>query len=362
MTATTIRALTVTPLKVPLERPIASALGTYEHIDVVHVLMETEDGPTGTGMTMALGGEGGSAIVPYIRNELAPLAVGQDALAPEALWQRMWGPNKARMRAGLGMYALSAVDIACWDVLGKVAGLPLQQLLGGFQNPVPVYGSGGWHTLSDEELLEECQGFASQGITAYKFKIGTSRDEERIGLLRREMGDGFTLYSDANQGYNVREAVEASAMLASFGVEWIEEPVLADTVDDLAEVADKSLVPVATGENIYTRWGFREVCERRAAAYLQPDVGRLGGITEFRKVAVLADAFNLSLSSHLAHEISVSLVGASPAGFMAEYMEFFPEGTFTQSFQASEGVVRVPDVPGHGMEFTAEAMTRFGVR
>jgi L-alanine-DL-glutamate epimerase-like enolase superfamily enzyme len=226
---------------------------------------------------------------------------------------------------------------------------------------VPVYGSGGWHTLSDEELLEECQGFASQGITAYKFKIGTSRDEERIGLLRREMGDGFTLYSDANQGYNVREAVEASAMLASFGVEWIEEPVLADTVDDLAEVAEKSLVPVATGENIYTRWGFREVCERRAAAYLQPDVGRLGGITEFRKVAVLADAFNLSLSSHLAHEISVSLVGASPAGFKAEYMEFFPEGTFTQSFQASDGVVRVPDVPGHGMEFTAEAMTRFGV-
>jgi len=298
-------------------------------------------------------------MTPYICNELAPLAVGQDALAPEALWQRLWGPNKARMRGGIGLYALSSVDIACWDIVAKAAGLPLNRLLGGFRQRVPVYGSGGWLTLSDKELVAECQAFAGSGITAYKFKIGGPRDRERMAHLRREMGEGFTLFADANQTYNVREAVEVSCLLAEHGVAWLEEPVLADTVDDLAEVARKSMVPIGAGENAYMRWGFREICERRAAAYLQPDVCRCGGITEFVKVAHLADAFNLALSSHLAHELSIGLVGASPRGFMAEYMELFPPGALTREFKVEGGAIRVPEAPGHGVEFTQEALRRY---
>lgn len=357
----TIRSVEARQLKVPLKKPIASALGTYTHLDVVLVSVDTNDGPSGSGFTMGLGGAAGSAIVPYIRNELAPLAVDQDALAPEALWQRLFGPNKARMRGGLGMFAISAVDIACWDVFAKAADQSINRLLGGFRQDVPVYGSGGWHTLSDEELVEECQDFARLGIPAYKFKIGTARDEERIALLREEMGDDFTLFVDANQAYNVREAVELSAMLADYGIAWFEEPVLADSFEDLAEVARLSAVPIGAGENVYTRWGFRQLCERRAAAYLQPDVGRCGGITEFRKVGHLADAFNLSLSSHLVHELSISLVGASPACFMAEYMEFFPKDTFTNEFTVVDGKMQVPEVPGHGVEFTSDAIKRYAI-
>ncbi|MEE9276662.1 MAG: mandelate racemase/muconate lactonizing enzyme family protein [bacterium] len=361
MSSLKIRALESKPLQIPLERPIASALGTYTHVDCVLTFLRTEDGLTGCGFTMGLGGSAGSAIHPYIENELAPLAAGQDALAPEALWQRLWGPNKARMRGGLGLYALSAVDIACWDLVAKAAGLPLHRILGGFRTDVPVYGSGGWHTLTDAELVEDCQAFARRGIRAYKFKIGTARDEERVSLLRGEMGEDFLLFVDANQKYNVRESVEVSAMLADHGIAWFEEPVLADTVDDLAEVAEKSAVPVAAGENAYMRWGFREICERRAADYLQPDVCRCGGVTEFQKVAHLADAFRISLTSHLVHEISVSLIGATPSGYMAEYMELFPEGTLTRDFTAEGGCVRVPEAAGHGMEFTEDAIRRFAV-
>jgi L-alanine-DL-glutamate epimerase-like enolase superfamily enzyme len=354
-----IRAVEAVPMALPLEKPIGSALGTYTHIDFAAVFVHTEDGPSGCGFSMGLGGAASSAIVPYIRNELAPLAIGEDALAPEALWQRLWGPNKARMRGGLGFWALSAVDIACWDILGKAAGLPVHRLLGGFREDVPVYASGGWHTLSDAELVAECQEFIGRGFNAYKYKIGTDRDEERTALLRKEAGEDITLFADANQKYNVREAVEVSSMLAEYGIAWFEEPVLADSLDDLAEVAEKSVVPIGAGENHYARWGFREMCELRAVGYLQPDVCRCGGITEFRKIAHLADAFNLSLSSHLAHEISVSLIGASPSGFMVEYMDLIPSGALTRKFAAVGGMMRVPDVPGHGLEFTPDAVKKY---
>ena len=354
-----IRAVEARRLKITLAKPFSSSLGVYKHVDCVAVLVHTEGGPSGTGYTTVLGGEGGAAMASYVREELTPCILGQDALAPEALWNKMWAPNKARLRGGIGLYALSAVDIALWDIVGKAAGLPLNRLLGGHRQEVPAYGSGGWHALTDAELLDEAQAAAGKGMSGYKFKIGTPRDRERTAMLRKEMGDAFTLYADANQKYNVREAVEVSRMLADLGVAWLEEPVIADSLDDLAEVARLSHVPVGAGENVYMRWGFREICARRAAAYLQPDVGRCGGITELIKVLHLADAYNLPVATHLAHDVSVGVVGASPAGSMVEYMELFPAGTLTREFRVEKGRVRVPEVPGHGVEFAPEAFKRY---
>ncbi|HEY7468455.1 MAG TPA: mandelate racemase/muconate lactonizing enzyme family protein [Acidimicrobiia bacterium] len=361
MAATKIGKVETTALRFPLSRPIASALGAYTHVDATAVRLHTDDGQTGFGITAGLGGAAAAAVKPYIDAELAPLLIGQDPLSPEAVWQRLWAQNKPRLRGGLGAWALSAVDIACWDLVGKTAGLPVHQLLGGFRRDVPVYGSGGWHTLEDADLVAECQAFAAQGITAYKYKIGTMRDRDRTSLLRREMGNEFTLFADANQRFTVAEALERASMLADYGVAWIEEPVLSDSTDDLAAVAEVSPVPVAAGENVYFRWGFREICTRRAAAYLQPDVGRCGGITEFVKVAHLADAHNLALSSHLWHELSISLVGASPSGFMVEYAMLISPEAFTRPFEVVEGRIAVPDVPGHGVELSAEALSRFAV-
>jgi L-alanine-DL-glutamate epimerase-like enolase superfamily enzyme len=348
-----------TPLRLPLARPIASALGTYTHVDCTVVHVHTHDGPTGCGFTACLGGSASSAIVPYIETELAPLAIGESVLAPEALWHRMWGPNKARQRAGIGVWALSALDTAVWDALAKYARLPLHNLLGGYRCDVPVYGSGGWHTLDDEELVAECQAYAARGITAYKYKIGTDRDEARTARLRDAMGDDFVLLADANQKYTVTEAIEVGSMLADHGVAWLEEPVVADSVDDLADVAERSATPTAAGENAYLRWGFREIVEKRAAAFLQPDIGRCGGVTEFRKIGALADASGIALSSHLWHELSISLVGAFSSGWACEYAELIPAGTLTREFDVVDGCIRVPDVPGHGVEFTLDALERF---
>lgn len=356
---TSIRSVEVTPLRFPLAKPISSALGAYPHIDATAVRVQTEGGVTGLGITAGLGGSARSAVAPYVEAELAPLAIGLDVLSPEAVANRLWSANKPRMRGGLGVWALSAVDIAVWDALAKSAGLPLHSVLGGHQRSVPVYGSGGWHSLSNAELISECQSFVELGIGAYKYKVGTDRDLERTSLLRREMGDDLVLLADANQRFTVSEAIEFSKMLADHDVAWLEEPVLADSTNDLEEVAARSAVPVAAGENVYFGWGFREICDRRAAAFLQPDVGRVGGVTHFMRVAHLADAHNLRLSSHLWHELSVTLVGAVRSGFMAEYTELLPPHVFTRPFDVSGGTIEVPDVPGHGVELADGVLDRF---
>lgn len=357
----TITSVEATPVALPLTKPIASALGLYETMPGAVVSVKTSEGVEGFGFNLGLGGAAGRSVAVYINDELAPLAVGQDALAPEAVWQRMWAPNKARMRGGIGVWALSAVDIAVWDIVAKTAGLPLHTILGGYRRHVPVYGSGGWLSLSDAELVAEAQAMAALGIPSYKFKIGSSRDEERTALLRREMGEGFLLLADGNQGFNVRRAIETSAMLASYGVGWFEEPVVADSIDDLADVAAGSQVPIATGENEFFRWGFREICERRAAAYLQPDIARCGGVTEFRRIAALADSFGLSLTSHLWHELSISLVGAAPSGWAVEYTNLIDPAMWTNAFPVVDGAIEVPQVPGHGAYLVPEAIERFRI-
>ena len=356
----TITSVEATPIALPLTKPIASALGTYTSVPGAAVWVRTSEGMDGFGFNLGLGGAVSRAVAAYINDELAPLAVGQDALAPEAVWNRMWAPNKARMHGGIGVWGLSAVDIAVWDIVGKAAGLPVNTLLGGHRQRVPVYGSGGWLSLSDTELVAECEAMAAIGIGSYKFKIKTLDHVGRAALLRRAMGDDFILLADANQGLTVAEAIEMSDRLSEYGVAWLEEPMLAEAVDDLAEVTAGSSVPIATGENNYFSWGFRHLCQR-GVAYLQPDVARCGGIGEFRKIAGLAESYRVALSSHLWHELSISLVGASPSGWAAEYTTVLSPELWTRPFEVVDGHIDVPQVPGHGVELTAEALERFAL-
>ena len=359
MTTDIISSIAVSVLEVPFDKPIRSALGTYVGSDYVVVELQTASGVRGYGYTMSLDRRGTKAVVSYIENELTPLALHQHVSAPATLWNRMWSPNKARMRGGVGVHALSAVDTAVWDVTAKLKELPLATLLGGTRETIEAYGSGGWLSLSDDELIKEAQSHAENGITGYKIKIGGPRDPERIELLRKEMGDDFILYTDANQNYSVEEAIAASEWLVDYNVAWLEEPVLADCPWDMQAVAQKSKVPVATGENVYFAWGFQDLVDRKACTFLQPGVGRCGGVTEWIKIAQMAETRNLRVTSHLLHELSTCLIGAFPSGYQVEFMDFFKENPFTQDFSVRDGHLTLPQVPGHGVEFTADAKNKF---
>jgi L-alanine-DL-glutamate epimerase-like enolase superfamily enzyme len=366
-----IESVEVVPLWVPLvdtpSRRFESDASTRVGLNCVGMYLHTKNGPKGFGYSLEMSSSRTSALTTIIEN-LEPSIIGMNALQPAALWDRVWKANHPKMLGGLGMWALSIIDNACWDVLAKSANMPLNTLLGGFKSIVPVYGSGGRRGLSDADLVTECVEFAKRGVRAYKFKIGDrqlagghSSDETRIALLRGEMGDDFVLFADGNQNYDVREAIEVSRMLRDYGIAWFEEPVIADSVSDLAAVAAASSVPIAAGENVYARWGFKELCETRAAAYLQPDLGRCGGVSEAIKIAALADAYNLKLCTHVAPELAVSVVGAFPCGYMVEYLEHAPDDLWSEAFAIDDGFLHVPQIPGHGVDFSDEAKKRYAV-
>ena len=361
MTGNSISKVIVSVLDIPFHKPITSALGTYEGFDYVVVELQTSDGISGYGYSMSLDRRGTKAVVSYIETELIPLMLFQKIDSPEDLWFRLWSPNKVRMRGGVGVHALSAVDTAVWDAAAKYSGLPLNLILGGNGQKVPVYGSGGWLSMSNSELVEEALRYAEMGVPAYKLKIGGEHDQERLKLLRRETGDNFTLYVDANQTYSAEDAINAAEWLSDYNVAWLEEPVLADCPWELEKVAAKSKVPLAAGENVYFNWGFQDLCNRQAVEYLQPDVGRCGGVTEWIKIARLADANDLRLTSHLLHEVSACLINPFTSGVAVEFMNLFQTNPFTWDYSVTSGHITLPELAGHGVEFSHEAKKKYTV-
>ncbi len=355
---TKIDRVEIVPGQLPLTTPITSALGRYTHVDLVIVRLRTIDGIVGTGFTACLGGAAATAVAAYIEHELRPLILDADVSDPDAVWHGLWSANKARLRGGIGTWGLSAVDVAVWDAAAQSAGQPLVTFLGGEPGAVPVYGSGGWHSLGDTELVAEAEAFHALGITAYKFKTGTERDAERTALLRETLGDDMTLLADANQRFTAAAAITHAAMLADHGVGWLEEPVVSGSLSQLRAVAAASAVPIATGENAYLQWEFEDIAAC-GVKYLQPDVGRVGGVTAFRRVAAIAEERGVALSSHLWHEISISVLGSSRAAYRCEYAELWPGDVLTRDFTVVDGCIRIPDVPGHGVEFSPAALEWF---
>ena len=217
-----------------------------------------------------------------------------------------------------------------------------------------AYGSGGWPAYRMEDLVEEAQRYAEAGLRYYKLKVhhpDPRENRRRVEAVRRALGDGVRLMVDVNQKLDVLGNLRLAAALEDLDLVWYEEPVLADDIAACAEVARAIRIPVATGENHYTRFEFRELCERRAARYLMPDVCRANGFSETLKIGHLAAAHQLLVSPHVVHELSVHVAGALSNGFLVEYMDWMPPDLFVDMPRPdpADGLIRIPDRPGHGM-------------
>jgi D-arabinonate dehydratase len=340
------------------------ALEFPEH-RMVTASIATDEGVTGLGYTLAFGGGGAEAIQVYLETRLAPLLLGEDPRLVGRLWERMYRADRGIKRQGIAAYALAALDIGLWDVVGKVAGLPLYQLWGGVSNRIPAYGSGGWPRYATEDLLAEAQRYLGLGLRYYKLKIHDPDprvNRQRVEAVRRAVGDGIGLMVDVNQRLDVLGNIRQAALLEDLGLVWYEEPVLADDPAACAEVARAIRIPVATGENNYSRFEFRELIERRAARYLMPDVARANGFTETLRIAALAAAHQIAVSPHVVHELSIHVAGAIPNAFLVEYMDWAPGDLFLQLPELVEGAVHIPDRPGHGLELAPGAMARYRLR
>jgi len=346
-------------LNIPTRKPMALELP--EHRMIV-AMIRTDEGVEGLGYSLAFGGGGAEAIQVYLETRLAPLLIGEDPLFVERLWERMFRADRGIKRQGVAAYALSALDIGLWDVVGKTAGLPLYKLWGAVTDRVEAYGSGGWGKYAIEDVIGEAQHYARLGCRYYKMKIhhpDPRVNRQRVEAVKQALGSDVRLMVDVNQRLDVLGNIRQAKLLEDLDLVWYEEPVLADDVASCAEVARSIGIPVATGENNYSRFEFRELCERRAARYLMPDVCRANGFSETLRIARLAAAHQILVSPHVVHELSLQVAGALPNGFLVEFMDWAPPDLFVELPRCDDGAFHIPDRPGHGMALAPGADKKY---
>ena len=345
------------PLPVPLSDSTHGAMPAFE---LNTVRLRDADGAEGTGYTFTCG-RNGAAINAILQRDVPEQIVGQDADRIEHLWRRVWWGQHYGGRGGAAVLAQSALDMALWDLKARRLNEPLWRLLGGFDARVPCYAGGIDLDLPLDALLRQTDDNLSRGFRAIKMKVGRPRlteDVARVRAMREHLGDGFPLMADANMKWGADEAIRAARAFQPFDLTWLEEPVVPDDMPGQARVAAQGGVPIASGENLRTLWDFARLIEAGGVTFPEPDVTNCGGITPFLKIAHLAEAHNLPVTSHGAHDVTVHLLAALPNRSYLEAHGFGLDRFVAEPLRIEDGFAVAPDRPGHGITFDWAALER----
>ncbi len=352
----TIAKIDVHLVSTSLTAGFADATRKVESIGYTIVRITTNQGLEGFGVTYHE--VGGEATAGLIHRNMVPRLIGRDPLAVEVIWQELFHYFRGVGRKGLMFAALSAVDIALWDLKGKLFGVPLYRLLGGSDPKVPVYASGGWTSYSDDELVAEMKGMVAQGYERIKFKVGVAggtqprRDIERVRKVRDAVGPHVDLLVDANNCWDCATAVKFANDIRQYDIFLFEEPVLADDIPGLARFKRGTDIPLGTGEHEYTKYGVRDLVLAEAVDIVQIDGARAGGYTEMLKIAAITQAWNLRFAPHAMEHIHSHLVSAAPNGLFLERLAIFEditENIYLRAPAVERGYLHIPDAPGLGL-------------
>jgi L-alanine-DL-glutamate epimerase-like enolase superfamily enzyme len=360
-----ITRLTLKVVSIPLPTPIPSARIVIKSADCILAMLHTDEGAAGEGMVFTLNGHRLSVLHETIRS-LEPLLVGLDPGMSGAFWSRAWADIAFLGHRGATVVGLSALDMALWDLRGKQAGLNVSRLIGACRDTVPIYRSGSLRLSSSiDQLQKEAAGFVKDGYRAMKMSLGkpsAREDVARVRAVREALGPDVRLMADCNQQFTADRAIRLGRQLEEFDLAWIEEPV--PYHDHMAEAAVAAALdtPIASGESEYARFGMLDMLRNRSADILMPDLQRMGGPTEFLKVAHLAEAHNTPISPHLFTEMSLSLAAALPNAIYAEHMPWFAPLYGAPIELDGDGNAVVPTAPGWGYAFDPEAVARFAVQ
>ncbi len=304
----------------------------------------------------------GPVIGVLIEEVLKPYVIGEDPMDNERIWSKMYWGTLSNGRRGAAVIAMGIVDNAIWDLKGKITRQPLHKLLGGFQEQVNSYGSGINLHLSIDELIGQMAGYAADGFKMVKMKIGhrdPKEDLERVRQVRKAIGDDLELALDANNAWSLNTAIRMVRELERYNIYWLEEPILVDEMENLAALAKATDIPIAIGENHYTKWDFKQLIERGAVDIVQADVVKCGGVTEFMKIAAMADAHGLPVCPHFSNFTDVSCIAAIPNGLFHEYVAdmFEPASRLLMDCARPVAGMTTPlDRPGFGLELNLQAM------
>ena len=351
----------------PRKKPIRNGRYVYPTAGLDVVKIETDDGPTGLGLSGGV--EQAVGIGREILSHLKQYVIGQDPFDTERIWEEMWQP-KLVGRRGVTTRVISGIDIALWDLKGKITGQPVSKLLGGYAEKIPVYIAGGYYEEGKglDELAKEMEIALSVGASAVKMKIGgvaIKEDVERVRVVRDAIGTDVKLMVDANCAYRYYEAIDIARKIEPYDIFWFEEPVNPDDYKGHKLIAEATTIPIATGENEYTRYGFRDLIESRSVAILQPDALIMGGVTEFMKVAAMAQSHDLPLASHGTQDVHIHLMTAVPNGLILEYYSTSTDPLRGEMFQynleVKDGYVWSPTRPGFGIEPNEDVLGRYRV-
>ncbi len=340
--------------------PRSDAIQTFSMQETPMLRIFCDDGSDGTGYSYTIG-TGGSSVVALLRDHMAPRLLGRDPALVEEIWKDLFFHTHATSVGALTSIALCVVDTALWDLRCKAAGLPLYRMAGGAQTRIPVYDTeGGWLHLKPGEVVENALAAKAKGFRAVKVKIGrphVAEDVARLAAVRKALGPAFDIMTDANQGFTVSEAIRRARHYEELDIYWFEEPLPAEDLNGHVLLSQSTSIPIAIGESLYHPAHFREYLQRGACSIVQVDVGRVGGITPWLKVAHLAETFNVQVCPHFLMEIHLPLVCAVPN---ATWLEHIPQlDRITRSRVAMKnGYAEPPQEPGLGIDWDWKAIER----
>ena len=303
-----------------------------------------------------------------IESEVFPKIKGENPLDIERLWDKIYSDNRKPVAKGAFIEALGSVDMALWDIVGKVLDLPVYRILGPYRREIRVYAAGGYYEegKSTADLVKEMEGYVSEGFRAVKMKVGGAdfrTDVERVQAVRQALGPGIDILIDANNKWKAYEAIRFGRAVEQYEPFWFEEPVAPDDFQGCAEVRDALDIPVTAGENEFTRWGCRDLIVNRSADILNLDTVMAGGITEYRKIAALASAFHIPVSPHGSPHMAVHLLASVPNALI---METYPAVESQNNlalplFPVKNGFITVPEIPGLGIDPDPEMVRKYQV-
>ncbi|MEO4041392.1 mandelate racemase/muconate lactonizing enzyme family protein [Hoeflea sp. CAU 1731] len=334
------------------------AIQSFDSQETPIVTITDSDGATGTGYSYTIG-TGGSSVMRLLGDHLAPRLIGRDADRIEAIWHDLEFATHATTIGAITSIALAAVDTALWDLRARKQGLPLWKLAGGAKDRCPLYTTeGGWLHIEKQALVDDALDAQSKGFKGSKVKIGRphgSEDHERLAAVRAAVGDGYEIMTDCNQGFTVDEVIRRADRLRELDLAWLEEPIAADDIDGHVRLSNSTSTPIAVGESLYSIRHFREYMQRGACSIVQVDVGRIGGVTPWLKVAHAAEAFDIPVCPHFLMELHVSLTCAVQNG---KYVEYIPQlDTLTSSsMKIEDGHAIAPSAPGLGIDWDWDAV------